>query len=306
MKDRLYQKSGMVIMYLARMFMTKKKGERIMTVSEYEKELGYARGTIQNALSVLKSDGAVVLESRGHVGTYVQDIDYKKMWEYTGIDFIMGAMPLPYSKQYEGFATGLYKSAEAYNIDLNMAYVRGASVRIQMLLKGAYDFVVVSRLAANQAIQDGLEVSIDLGFGVHTYLSEHVIMFADRSKQAIEDGMTIGIDPKSIDQQYITKTLCAGKQVKLAEMPYNKIVSSIQSGRVDAGVWNLDEIEDKKLNISYQKISSVNSFADATEAVILTAKSNSGINPLLREMLQPDLVLDYQRKVIQFEIDPSY
>ncbi|UKS24823.1 hypothetical protein LOZ80_24860 [Paenibacillus sp. HWE-109] len=306
MKDKLYQKSGMVIMHLARVFMTKKKGDRIETVSEYEKELGFARGTIQNALSVLKTEGAVTLESRGHIGTYVVDIDYKMVWMFTGIDFIMGAMPLPYSKLYEGFATGLYKSAESHSVDLNMAYVRGATVRIQMLLKGAYDFVVVSRLAAKQAIADGLELEIGLQFAERTYLSEHVILFADSTKTKIEDGMTIGLDPKSIDQSVITKALCEGKQVKLVEMPYNQIVHSIQSQTIDAGVWNLDEIKEKEYNIPFQRITDNAAFTEASAAVILTSKNNKGINNILKEMIQSDIVLDYQRKVVSYEIDPSY
>ncbi|OCT16496.1 hypothetical protein A8709_02465 [Paenibacillus pectinilyticus] len=306
MKDKLYQKSGVVIMHLARMFMTKKKGDRIETVSEYEHELGYARGTIQNALSVLKNEGAVTLESRGHVGTYVREIDYKLVWMFTGIDFIMGAMPLPYSKLYEGFATGLYKSVATHSADLNMAYVRGASVRIQMLLKGAYDFVVISRLAAKQAIAEGLEVEIALYFGEKSYLSEHVILFADGTKKQIEDGMTIGLDPKSIDQSYITKALCEGKQVKLLEMPYNQIVHSIQSHKIDAGVWNLDEIKEKELQISYQSIANHTAFVETSEAVILTAKNNKGITNILKEMIQTDIVLDVQRKVVAYDIDPSY
>jgi len=306
MKDKLYQKSGMVIMHLARIFMTKKKGDRIETVSEYERELGYARGTIQNALSALKTEGAIALESRGHVGTFVKDIDYKLMWSFTGIDFIMGAMPLPYSKLYEGIATGLYRSAAAQEMDLNMAYVRGAGVRIQMLLKGAYDFVVVSKLAAKQAISEGHELEIGLSFGERTYLSEHVILFADPDKKEIEDGMTIGLDSKSIDQSYITKVLCEGKRVQLAEMPYNQIVQSIQSRKIDAGVWNLDEIKEKEIQISYRSISGSDVFREASDAVILTAKNNRGINNILKEMIQPEIVLDYQRKVVAYEIDPSY
>lgn len=306
MKDILYQKSGKAIVFLARIFMTKKKGDRIETISEYVDDLGCSRGTIQNALSVLKSEGVIKLESRGHIGTFIIDIDYKKLWLYTDIDIIMGAMPLPYSKVYEGFATGLYKSAETHGVDLSMAYVRGANVRIQMLLKGAYDFIVVSKLAAKQAIEDGLEVEIDLQYGAKTYLSEHVILFADSSNTTIEDGMTIGVDHRSIDQLHITKLLSKGKQVKLVEMPYNKIVEGIQAHQIDAGVWNLDVIQEKKLEITYQSIAGIDHVTEASEAVILTAKKNRGINHILKEMLQPEIVLEYQQKVIDLEMDPSY
>lgn len=306
LKDKFYQKSGLAIMQLARMFLTKRKGDKLQTITEYEQELGFARGTIQNALSVLKKEEAITLESKGHVGTFLLDIDYKKVWNFVGLDMIVGAMPLPYSKLYEGLATGLYKSAEASEVDLSMAYVRGAKVRIQMLLKGGYDFVVVSLLAAKQAIAEGMEVEIGIPFGEKSYLSEHVILFADEAKQEIENGMTIGVDPKSFDQFYITKALCKKKKVKLVEMPYNRIVESIQQKKIDAGVWNLDEIKEKDISISYAVITELEAVTEASSAVILTAKSNKGMINILNEIIQPELVLDVQRQVVTYEMEPSY
>ncbi|MCG7406972.1 hypothetical protein MH117_06035 [Paenibacillus sp. ACRRX] len=306
MNTQLYQKSGLALMHLARIMMTVKKGDRLQTITEYEKEIGFARGTIQNAINRLKQSGAIELESKGHSGTYVTDIDYKKVWEHTGWDICSGAMPLPYSKLYEGMATGLYRSFQQFGAELSMAYVRGSRIRLQMLSKGAYDFAVVSLLAAQQAIASGEEIEIALQFGEHSYLSKHVLVVADPHITKIEDGMTVAIDRKSTDQSMITQRLCEGKNITLVEMSYSQIVSSIMSRRIDVGVWNLDEIKDKELPVIYRDITDIDGIDNVSTAAVVTAKSNKGMRHIIKEIIAVDTVLNIQQQVVRCEIDPSY
>lgn len=155
MREALLQKSAIAVMKLARELMPLKKGDKILTISDYVDKLNISRGTIQNAFSYLKKQEAVILESRGHLGTFIVEIDYKKLWELTGIGLLTGSMPLPYSKLYEGLATGLYKSFTKAGLDFSLAYVRGSKYRIRMLKKGAYSFVITSKLAAKQAMEKG-------------------------------------------------------------------------------------------------------------------------------------------------------
>lgn len=306
MNTHLYQKSGLALMHLARMMMTVKKGDRLQTISEYEKEIGFARGTIQNALNRLKQAGAITVESKGHSGSYVVDIDYKKIWAHTGFDICSGAMPLPYSKLYEGLASGLYQSFQHFGAELSMAYVRGSRIRLQMLAKGAYDFVIVSLLAARQAIESGEELDIAMEFGSHSYLSKHILVVADEKYVQIEDGMTVAIDPKSTDQWLITKRLCEGKQVKLIEMPYSQIVTSIMSRRIDAGVWNLDEIKEKELPVFYRDLPDLEEIRDVSVAAMVTSRANKGMKHILAEAVSVHEVLTTQQQVVNLEIDPSY
>lgn len=305
LKTQLYQKSGLAVMHLARIFLSMKKGQRIQTISEYEQQLGFARGTIQNAMSTLKNDSAITLASKGHLGTIIVDLDYKLLWQYTGLELITGVMPLPYSKLYEGLATGLYNASGQFGTDLSIAYVRGSKVRIHMLLKGNCDFIVISEMAARHAIENGSDIEISMNFGKNSYLSEHVILFAQDDMTEISDGMKIGIDKKSYDQYLITKRLCEGKQIELVDMPYNQIVPSILSKKIDAGVWNLDEIKEKDLKVSYKHIHSFPELFTSSTAVVVTTKTNN-MNHILKEMIDRELVLEYQRKVVQLEMDPSY
>ena len=55
-------------------------------------------------------------------------------------------MPLPYTRLYEGLASGL--KAQFDGIPFYYAHMRGADIRVECLLNGVYDMAVVSRLAA--------------------------------------------------------------------------------------------------------------------------------------------------------------
>jgi len=139
-KNKLMSKNGRVIILLAREMLTYYKGDKIKTVSEYVENFSSARGTIQTALKFLQEIHAIDLISRGQLGTFIVKIDYKKLWELSDYNVIMGVMPLPYSKRYEGIATGLYKSFYEKDIPFSLAFMRGSTKRIEALTLGKYSF----------------------------------------------------------------------------------------------------------------------------------------------------------------------
>ena len=102
----LYSKNGLSTRELARMFIPFQVGERIPTVTTINEQTKVARGTIQNAMKLLQSCGAITVAARGHLGSFLIKKDMQKLLQIAGINAIVGVMPLPYSKRYEGFATG--------------------------------------------------------------------------------------------------------------------------------------------------------------------------------------------------------
>ena len=109
----------------------------------------------------------------------------------------MGVMPLPYSKRYEGLATGLYKAFEKADIPFSLAFMRGAGKRIEALGLGKYDFAITSKLAATHEKSKVEYIEIMHVFKEGSYVGEHIILFKDNNISEIEDGMKIGIDPAS-------------------------------------------------------------------------------------------------------------
>lgn len=65
--QKLLSKNGLSTMTLAKEFLFWQLGEKIPTVSDLKEKVGLARGTIQNSIKFLQENGAIKLESKGHL-----------------------------------------------------------------------------------------------------------------------------------------------------------------------------------------------------------------------------------------------
>ena len=296
-------------MRLAREFSILKEGQRIETVADYAEKLGLGRGTIQTALRYLEKIEAIRFEVRGHLGTFIAKMDYKKLWEISGLGSITGVMPLPYSRRYEGLATGFYKAFEKAKIQFNMAYMRGGYKREEALLQGKYDFAIMSKLAANVMIESCTDIEIVLDIGKYSFVKGQRILFANAQDTEIRDGMNVAIDSSSIDISILTHKECEGKDVKYVELTYNQILKSLQDKKIDAAIWSIDEVEDRNLTISFGELKSTKVKEldeDDTKAALLVKKSNWGIDSIFRHMIDKEYIIEIQNKVIEGKLLPSY
>ncbi len=301
----LFSKNGQSAMLLAQLFIGIPVGEKIPTVSELSESIDLARGTIQGAIKLLQEQKAISLEARGHLGSFLISKDMMILLEFSGVHSIVGVMPLPYSKRYEGFATGIISELEnQYNIPVSMAYMRGAQNRISMLLSNRYDFAIISKYAANILLSKDVNIKIIKEFNEYSYLSRHIIVFHDQHVKEITNGMKIGIDKDSIDQTRLTQWVCEGKEVQFVPLEYNQILNKTLHGEVDAAVWNEDEIKDKLIQINYVPVSVMNS--SDTEAVLVVDGSKKEMAALLDEIIDVETVLQIQKHVLEGKLTPSY
>lgn len=286
-----------------------KEGDRIETLAYYAEQLDLGRGTVQSALRYLEEIGAIELEPRGHLGTYINKINYRKLWKISGVGSVTGAMPLPYSRRYEGLATGLYKAFEQADIPLNLAYMRGGYRRQEALEQGKYDFIIMSKLAADINITSGKDMEIAIDFGPYSYVKGHKVLFSSPEEQEIKDFMKIALDNSSIDHLILTQYECEGKEVEYVELPYNQILRNLIDKKIDAAIWNIDEIEDRNLHIPYYDLKNPKALKlqeDGTKAVLVVKKSDWGLGDILRRIIDKNYVLGIQVKVLKGEMLPSY
>ena len=270
----LYQKIGVTINSLALSFLSKNEGERIASITQYQEELGVSRGTIQNALNYLKDVHAIQLVSRGHLGTYIEHIDYIKLQECSLVRGLMGIMPFPYSSAYEGFATALYEQLK--NFRFNMAYARGARGRMELVESGAYQFAVCSQYSAQHEIKNGRNIEIALNFGAGSFLSRHVLLLKDTEKNGLEDGMRVAYDKESLDQSQITKSVVGKRKVELVNIRTQQTVNALQDGVIDAGVWNYDDIlENHYMDNLKVVFLQKEEYEESFSAAVLVVKRNS-------------------------------
>jgi DNA-binding transcriptional ArsR family regulator len=305
MLEEFFTKNGIALVKIAKILMGVSSGNRIPKISELSDQLGMGRGTVQVALKRLEETGIIQLESRGHQGTYLLQIDITEMWKLVAFQTLAGAMPLPYSKRYEGLATGLYQAFEEINLPFNLAYMRGADSRIDSLINKRYDFVLISHHAAKKAIDQGKQIEVILNFGTGSYLSAHTLLFDNEEFCEIKNGMKIGVDSDSIDQRDLTYKVCEGKQVDYIELPYTQILSNLQIGQIDACVFNGDEIEEKYINIKRVPIPQLEQKSN-TEAVVLVRKEDTNIFKNLFSLIDVSKILTIQNHVMDGKQYPKY
>jgi len=301
----LLNRNASAMVDLAQILIHCNLNEKIPTTSELVAETKHSRGTIQNSLKSLVNENIVELEAHGHLGTFLVKKDMKQLISLAGITTIVGVMPLPYSKRYEGLATGLIKSSEnKFQVPATMAFMRGANQRIEMLKARRYDYAILSKAAFIEYCKGNYDLILVKEFGYHSYLSSHVLIFNNNEEVEIKDGMIIGYDSDSIDQEVLTRNLCENMDVKLRKIDYNKVIELVLTKEIDAAIWNKDEIIDKRIQINYQELSFENN--DYNQAVLVVNKDDDIIQYLLAEILDSKQVIKIQNKVLNNQLIPSY
>jgi hypothetical protein len=306
-EQSLLTKYGFAAQEIARKLIVSQLNERIPTVSDLAAEFALGRGTVQGAIKLLEDNKAVQLDSRGHLGTFLVYKDQKKLLEISGNRQIVGAMPLPYSKKYEGLATGISQAFKKEKFPFNFAYMRGSTSRVQAMLDKRYDFAIVSRLAAEQFMDKNDSVQIALSFGPYSYVSGHAIFVSDHTKERIESGMKVGIDSSSDDQRVLTLTECEGLQVDFVEANYMNLMEMLENGSIDAAIWSKDEIGRNHAlkQIPLSRIGAEERERQITEAVCLIDSHNAALSKMLT-LLSIEEILQMQRAVETNQILPYY
>ena len=296
MRRTFIKKEGVVITTLARYLLGEKCGNRLKTIDELANECRSSVGLTQAALKTLESSGAIRIERRGRNGSYLVEMDNKALLTHVDINNVVCAMPLPYTRLYEGLASGL--KAQFDGIPFYYAHMRGADIRVECLLNGVYDMAVVSRLAAESYLtQKGLCLALELG--PHTYVGEHQLICRKGESANVK---RVGLDNRSADQKIMTDVFFGGSDVERVDLSYHESLQRIVKGDVDAVIWNVvAENELTMLGLEATPLTDDPRFLQATEAVVLTRVDDYPMQQLLRAVVDKHALLAHKRKASDME-----
>jgi len=304
----LISQQGKVVIAISKIFLNCKPGDKIERYQDYAARFQVGVGTVQAALKYLQDVGAISLSSKGHLGTFMAGINYPQLCVLAGQDVIVGGMPLPYSRRYEGLASGLNKAFAAANLGINLLFCRGSMNRIKTLVQGRYDFIVLSKYACDSAIARGWKIKSIFELGIETYVGQHALFLRDPSKSAIENGMKIGIDPDSIDQINLCKEITKNLQVEFIEISYMNFRSAMQENQIDATIWNTDDFATNGLPFKIVPLekNQITQNLDNTVAVIAVKEDHQSLIHTFQSSIDVDLILEIQNKVMKKEMLPIY
>lgn len=240
--ERFLTRNGLAARQLALLLLDQDEESRLPRLRDLSEELGVGNGTVQAAFRLLEDAGAIKTVSRGHLGTFLVHADRGALWRLSGLGTLVAAMPLPYSRRYEGLATGLRAAFEQAGAPFAVTFMRGAHARVTALLEKKVDLVVLSRFAADELMAEyPLELVADLGPA--TYVGAHGLLMR-HGKEMSSPGLRVAVDRSSKDLERLTERVFAGRDhVEWVEASYMQLRELFARGEVDATVWNLDEAQ---------------------------------------------------------------
>lgn len=298
----LMSRAGLVAQGIARGLQQARPGDRMPTVQELAALHGVGNGTVEAALGILSDAGALAIRARGRLGTFIERIDHPMLWELGGGEAVSIALPLPYSRRYEGLATGLQAAFAEAGVPMTLMFVRGSLHRADAVREGRADLAVMSRFAGMQ--QHGTRIARD--FGDRSYVGAHGLVLA-RGKSPDDPTLRVAVDPSSADQQAMTEArfgdLPAERRV---EVSYNQLGRCFATGIVDATVWNLDEVEAHIATpIDIVEIPAY-SAGDTTAAVAIAREGGRADAAAIADALVAPAVLTTAAAVVAGDLIPSY
>jgi acyl-CoA-binding protein len=306
MWNNLYSKKGMILQKIAEELLFIEVDDRLPKVVDFSEKYQVGRGTIQSALKKLEEENCIKLEPRGHLGTFLRYKNISNLLIFSGANQITGVMPLPYSKKYEGLATGITSELESLGLLLNIAFMRGSKLRLDGVKKGRYDFALLSKYSAQEELKNESNLKISVEFGVKTYVSEHAVIFSEKNKKQLSNGMKVGIDNFSTDQQILTQAEAKGKNIEYVELNYMHLLQHLKAKTIDAMIWNVDEIDPEAFHIhplsspiaiQYEK--------QMSEAVCVIREDNKKMDYII-QLLSRRRIVEIQSDVVKGNIIPKY
>ncbi len=295
----LMQKNGYVISSLAKEFLGYEVGDRISSVREIAERFSVGNGTVQIALQRLEDIKAIEFEKHGYKGTEIKSIDYLLLNSICGINGILGVMPLPYSKRFEGLATGLFNSLNSTGIKVNLAFMSGSKNRIEALLDGRYDFAVVSSLTSKKYVEKNPNIEVVKVLYNESFINYHVLVYRKGFDVDNESDLRVGVDLSSDDQVFMTMKYFEGKEIKIVPVRYSNISESITNDQIDVAIWSTDNIPNEEGGLEFRKIYIEDSEQDETQAAIIILKTNYGVKNYIQRHLNIDVLKKIQNDVIE-------
>lgn len=301
-KRNPYKKTALTLMHLARDLFLTDPGEGIPTINTYTERFGVSRGIVQNALETLTEDGSIVMEKRGVLGTFLLAKDDERLYAHTGWGAITGSMPIPLTPYFTSLATAVCEVLTDAPVEFSFAYMSGSVKRVDALRSGVYDFMILSKSAAQNYMTEYEDLQLCAELTEAKYCQSYMLYFMDPTKTAIEDGMRVGVDPVCRDQKVLTEILCRDKQVEIVEFPFIGFEDVVRSGRIDCTVfrdvgWRADV---DTLNCRMVPLEDIPGFSsdETTTPVVLVQKSNYGIDRLLHKYLRVPEISRIQQEVL--------
>lgn len=292
---------------LANYLLPLKGGDQLHSTRELAELFGVSLGTISAAINELEGIGAVVINRRGRLGSFLEGKSIGALWRLVENRPMVIALTLPTFPKCEGLATAMYSLLNSAEVETYLIFIRGSHNRIKALRSGQCHAAVLSVLAADESCSKDEQVILRLP--AESFVSDHRLYYR-RKTEKTSRRLRVGIDRESFDLVYLTELEFADQDVEFHEMPFTQIDRFLEKSSVDAAISNIDHIERLISNeIASRPLSPrVQALLDDrdTSAALVVRSGADPVITVLREVLVPEEVIEIQQKVVDGLLVPRY
>lgn len=292
---------------LAGFILSLKVGDKLPSTRTFAELMDASLGSISSSLNYLEEVGAVTIQRRGRLGSYLENKSLGILWNIVENGPLVIAQTLPSFKKCEGLATAIYSMLRNNGVEVYFNFIRGSINRMNALRSGQCHAAIMSELAADELIGSKEEVLLRLP--PQTFVTGHNVFYRGIKGKSSEP-MRVGVDNASFDVKYLTELEFDGREVEYHQMSFVQIDSHLQESAVDAAISDLDhqalqnsdEISSRPLSPEVQaKLGERNSSA----AVVIRKDSNT-TRIVLSEILDTDEIVRTQQLVVDGKLVPRY
>ncbi len=296
-----------IVSRLARYLLRVKEGERLQSVREFARANHTSVGSVSNALSSIESSGAVKIDRRGHLGSFIEARSIGQLWTIAEREPMVISFPLIANSRLEGFATGLKKQLKERDLDVYFIYIRGSRTRMKALRENKCHIAVMSNFAAAKLCSDK---EVILGsFPAESYVARHEVFYRP-DQPAVGRPLRVSVDRDSWDIEGLTELEFSDPGVEFKPVTFMQLPRLLKNDLVDAGIWSIDDML-PHLNgqILHRPLSDrVTQLVGNTDtsAALVGRKKDESVRSVIEATLEIEAILDIQQKVMNGEIVPEY
>jgi hypothetical protein len=293
---------------LARYLLQVKPGERLQTVRQIARVNRTSVGSVSNALSIIEQTGAVTIDRRGHLGSFLGKRSISGLWNLAEHEPMVLSFPLIAHPLLEGLATGLKRQISAAGIDVYLTFIRGSRTRLKALQENKCHIAVMSGFAASRLCGETEQLLMTLP--PQSFVTRHEVFYLPTLHEIRDRRLRVAIDEDSMDIAGLTELEFEGQDVDFKPVTFMQLPRLLKDGCVDAGIWSIDDmrahLNDQILHrqLSYQVVDRV--LSSDTAAALMSCREHTSVHAVIEATLDVGKVLEIQHGVIQGEIVPEY
>lgn len=291
---------------LARDLMTLEPGERLPPIRTLANRFGASVGATQETLAGLVMEGAVELDSHPGRGAVLVSRDTARLYRVAEPSPLLVCLSLPSTDRIHGLATAIKARCVDAGLEAYLVFTRGSRPRLDAVRQGRSHIAVVSALAADVLGPPDLVTALVLT--PNSFVREHRVFFMEGRPQA--DPPRVAVDPSSLDFERLTWLEFEGQDVEFVAMNYLTTIRAMQAGTIDAAILDVEDalmrfpsdIGSRPLSPGVLAV-----LGDSnTRAAFVCRTDDVAVRALVRECLDPTLLLAVQQEVMSGTRPPEY